>query len=104
MPKRDSGLWLTVFGKSWLFRCQSAPGPPEPCYFITPHVIPTEPSGEWRNLAGVSALECFRAFGSRRAMSGFGLGLLVSQGFFDAKAPLDPLCNHPKLMEFRTCS
>ena len=33
-------------------------------------------------------------------MSGFGLGLLVSQGFFDAKAPLDPLCNHPKLCSF----
>ena len=23
MPKRDSGLWLGGFGKSWLFRCQS---------------------------------------------------------------------------------
>ena len=43
-------LWLTAFDKSGLFRCQSIPGPPEPCYFITRHVIPTEPSGEWRNL------------------------------------------------------
>ena len=39
-----------------------------------------------RNSLPVSLLECFRAFGSRRAVSGFGLGLLVSQGFFDAKA------------------
>ena len=34
----------------------------------------------------VSVLECFPAFGSRRSVSGFGLGLLVRQGFFDAKA------------------
>ncbi len=30
---------------------------------------------------------------------GFGLRRLVSNGFLGAKAPLDPLCNLPKLME-----
>ena len=43
-------LWLEGFDKSGLFRCQSSPGPPESCYFITVHVFPTEPLGEWRNL------------------------------------------------------
>ena len=46
-----------------------------------------------RNSLPVSVLECFPAFGSRRSASGFGLGLLVSSGFFDAKAPPDPLCH-----------
>ena len=39
----------------------------------------------------VSLLECFPAFGSRRAVSGFGLGLLVRQGFLGVKAPPGPL-------------
>ena len=34
----------------------------------------------------VSLLECFLVFGTRRAVSGFGLGLLVSSGFLGAKA------------------
>ena len=38
--------------------------------------------------------------GAKAGFVGFGLGLLVSSGFFDAKAPLDPLCNHPKLCSF----
>ena len=38
----------------------------------------------------VSGLECFLAFVNRRAVSGFGLGFLVSRGFLGAKAPLDP--------------
>ena len=32
--KLNSGLWLTVFGKSWLFRCQSTPVPPMLCFLI----------------------------------------------------------------------
>ena len=32
--KLNSGLWLTAFDKSGLFRCQSAPGPPMPCFLI----------------------------------------------------------------------
>ena len=40
-------------------------------------------------LVPVSVLECFIAFGSRHAVSGFGLGLFVSRGFFDAKASLE---------------
>ena len=30
--KLNSGLWLGAFGKVWLFRCQSTPGSPVPCY------------------------------------------------------------------------
>ena len=30
--------------------------------------------------------------GAKAGFGGFGLGLLVSQGFIGAKAPLDPLC------------
>ena len=46
-----------------------------------------------RNSLPVSVLECFPAFGSRRSASGFGLGLLVSSGFFDAKAGFVEGCN-----------
>ena len=44
---RCSGLWLGAFGKAGLFRCQSRSFRPA---FWLPCVIPTEPSGEWRNL------------------------------------------------------
>ena len=35
--KLNSGLWLTVFDKKRLFRCQSPPGPPMPCF---PYLMP----------------------------------------------------------------
>ena len=34
----------------------------------------------------VSVLECFLVIGTRRVVSGFGSRLLISRGFFDAKA------------------
>ena len=45
--RSDSGLWLGAFGRSGFFRCQSRSFRPA---FWLPCVIPTEPSGEWRNL------------------------------------------------------
>ena len=48
---------------------------------------------EFLDSTPVSALLCFFRQWNRRAASGFGLGLLVSQGFLGAKAPLDPLCH-----------
>ena len=37
---------------------------------------------------------------AKAGFGGFGLGLMIGQGFLGAKAPLDPLCNHPKLCSF----
>ena len=65
----NSGLWLGAFGKVWLFRCQSGI------------------RGLWLTAFGKS--EFFRCQ-SGTLFGGFGLGLLVSQSFLGAKAPLRP--------------
>ena len=73
------GLWLGAFGKAGLLGCQSAPGPPEPCRASF--------ANETGNLLPNSAQAEF---------GGFGLGLLVRQGFFGAKAGLSDqrFCHH----------
>ena len=59
--------------------------PKPPCLVQMPCVKATK-SAAFCGYLPVSVLECFPAFGSRRSVSGFGLWLLVRNGFFDAKA------------------
>ena len=79
-------LWLGAFEKSRLYRCQSTPGPPMPCFVAQSFVLASKKPS-------LVQLPCAktREFGEAE-FSDFGLGLLRSQGFIGAKAPLDPLC------------
>ena len=38
-PAFFSGLWLGAFGRSRLYRCQSTPGPPMPCFVAQSFVL-----------------------------------------------------------------
>ena len=59
---------------------------PEPPSLVQMPCVKATKSAAFCGCLPVSVLECFPAFVNRGAVSGFGLGLLVSRGFFDAKA------------------
>ena len=76
------------------FRCDGFPSPLDPHPFLSPtRGHPWTPKSFLCNSLVQSCKKCsflrlsagFR-FGTRRAVSGFGLGLLVRQGFLGAKA------------------